>query len=103
MKHFLRSFVSVVLLGCIMFVCGAARAQSGDSEREGTATAESNQSNAAPEKKAQEDQTEQFKHSASVRMLGKVTGLGTDGAYWLAVGINFAIVVGVIWWFSRKN
>jgi len=36
-------------------------------------------------------------------MLGKVTGLGTDGAYWLAVGINFAIVVGVIWWLSRKN
>ena len=50
-----------------------------------------------------EDQTEQFKHSASIRLLAKITGLSLDGAYWLAVLLNFAIVAGVIAWFSRKN
>ena len=50
-----------------------------------------------------EDETTQFKHSASVRMLAKMTGLSLDGAYWLAAILNFAIVVGVVAWFSKKN
>ena len=50
-----------------------------------------------------EDETAQFKHSASIRLLAKITGLSLDGAYWLAVLLNFATVAGVIAWFSRKN
>ncbi len=50
-----------------------------------------------------EDETTQFKHSASVRMLAKMTGLSLDGAYWLGAILNFAIVVGVVAWFSKKN
>lgn len=49
-----------------------------------------------------EDETAQFKHSASVRLLSRITGLSDDGAYWLAVFINFAIVVGVIAWIWKK-
>ena len=49
------------------------------------------------------DDTEQFKHSASVRFLSRITGLSVEGAYWLAVIINFAIVAGVIVWASKKN
>jgi F-type H+-transporting ATPase subunit b len=55
------------------------------------------------EKSSSEDETGQFKHSASVKLISKVTGLSLDGAYWLAVGINFAIVVGVVAWASKKN
>lgn len=99
----LRASAVVALLLSALLLCGSAQAQSGEPERESTPSAQNVPGNAPPEQKSQEDQTEQFKHSASVRMLGKVTGLGTDGAYWLAVGINFAIVVGVIWWLSRKN
>ena len=55
------------------------------------------------EKDSGEDETAQFKHSASVKLLSRVTGLSMDGAYWLAVGLNFAIVVGVIAWASQKN
>lgn len=99
----LRASAVVALLVSALFLCGSAQAQSGEPERESTPSAQNVPGNAPPEQKSQEDQTEQFKHSASVRMLGKVTGLGTDGAYWLAVGINFAIVVGVIWWLSRNN
>ena len=45
----------------------------------------------------------QFKHSASVKLLSKITGLSMDGAYWLAAGLNFAIVIGVIAWMSGKH
>jgi F-type H+-transporting ATPase subunit b len=50
-----------------------------------------------------EDETAQFKHSPSVRLLSRITGLSDDGAYWLAIFINFAIVVGVIAWVWKKN
>lgn len=50
-----------------------------------------------------EDETAQFRHSASVHLLARITGLSDDGAFWLAVLINFAIVVGVIGWLWRKN
>ena len=50
-----------------------------------------------------EDETAPFKHSPSVQFLSKVTGLSVDSAYWLAVILNFAIVAGVIFWFSKKN
>jgi F-type H+-transporting ATPase subunit b len=49
------------------------------------------------------EDSEQFKHSGSVRLLSRITGLSLEGAYWLAVIINFAIVAGVIVWASRKN
>src|ERR1700746_3915389 len=52
---------------------------------------------------AGEDETAQFRHSASVHLLARITGLSDDGAFWLAVLINFAIVVGLIAWFWRKN
>lgn len=52
---------------------------------------------------SQGDETAEFKHSASVRLLAKGTGLSVDGAYWLAVVLNFAMVAGVIVWAARKN
>lgn len=48
------------------------------------------------------DETAQFRHSGSVRLLSRLTGLSQNGAYWLAVLINFGIVVGVIVWASKK-
>jgi len=102
MRSFLRTHAFVALLIAAILPCGLARAQSREPEQR-TSSVENAPGHSAPEQKSQEDQTEQFKHSASVRMLGKVTGLGTEGAYWLAVAMNFAIVVGVIWWLSRKS
>lgn len=60
-------------------------------------------SNATPKSEAEEDSTTQLKHSASVKLLSRITGLSTDGAYWLAVILNFAVVAGVIIWASKKN
>jgi F-type H+-transporting ATPase subunit b len=59
--------------------------------------------NPSPEPNSGENDTTQFKHSASVQLLSRITGLSLDGAYWLAVILNFAIVVGIIVWASKKN
>jgi F-type H+-transporting ATPase subunit b len=59
--------------------------------------------NPSPEPQSGEDDTAQFKHSASVQFLSHITGLSLDGAYWLAVILNFAIVAGLIAWASKKN
>jgi len=52
---------------------------------------------------AGEDDTEQFKHSASVRLVAKLTGLSLQHAYWLSIVVNFAVVAGLIFWISRKK
>lgn len=49
------------------------------------------------------DETAQFRHSGSVHLLSRLTGLSEDHAYWLAVLINFGVVVAVIVWASKKH
>jgi len=50
-----------------------------------------------------ESSTSQFKHSSSVRLISRITGLDLEHAYWFAMLLNFAIVVAVIVWVSKKN
>ncbi|HKW18729.1 MAG TPA: ATP synthase F0 subunit B [Terriglobales bacterium] len=66
---------------------------------------ENTPANAAPEhgNKGEGDETAEFKHSASVQLLSRITGLSLEGAYWLAVVLNFAIVVALIAWASKKT
>jgi F-type H+-transporting ATPase subunit b len=52
---------------------------------------------------AGEDDTAQFKHSPSVQWISEVTGLGLEGSYWLAVGLNFAVIAIAIIWLWKKN
>ena len=52
---------------------------------------------------AAEDDQAQFKHSASVQMVAKLTGLSLDHAYWLCLVLNFAVVAGAVFYFSKKN
>jgi F-type H+-transporting ATPase subunit b len=54
-------------------------------------------------KEAEEEGTAAFKHSSSVKMVAKLTGLSIENAYWLCVVGNFAIVAGVLVWALRKN
>ena len=51
----------------------------------------------------EEDEEAQFKYSASVQWLAKKTGLSKESAYWVFVGINFAVVAGLILWAWRKS
>ena len=103
MRFFARAFLLVGLIATAILFHESVQAQSSDSDHNATSTAESSPTKAAPEPESEEDPTAQFKHSASVRLLSRITRLSTDDAYWLAVVLNFAIVVGAIWWFSKKN
>jgi F-type H+-transporting ATPase subunit b len=102
----------LVLLTATFFFCGLTHAQTADAQRTANPAAQKAPANAAPEPRGSgakgpegkgEDETEQFKHSASVQLLSKITGLSLAAAYWLAVILNFAIVAGLIAWFSKKN
>ena len=48
------------------------------------------------------DETAQFRQSASVVWLSKLTGGNLQHAYWLAVLLNFAVIAGVMIWAARK-
>ncbi len=51
---------------------------------------------------AGESDEEQFKHSASVRLVSRMTGLSLEHAYWLSVVLNFAVIAIVIFWAMKK-
>ena len=98
-----------ITLVALVFVATLAstavlRAQTSNSNDHGSGmpSAQDVQSNSGLEDNSK-DETAQFKRSASVQLISRITGLSLDGAYWLAVAINFGIVVGVIVWASKKN
>lgn len=50
----------------------------------------------------EDEETAQFKQSASVRWLSKLTGGNLQHAYWLAMLLNFAAVACFLFWAARK-
>jgi F-type H+-transporting ATPase subunit b len=50
----------------------------------------------------EEDEMEEFKHSPSVQMISRITGLNVQQSYWLSVMLNFAVIAGLAIWASRK-
>ncbi len=64
---------------------------------EGAAASQAERPSAEPagasrEAAGEEDETAEFKHSATVRWLARVTGLTPFTAYWVFVSLNFAII-----------
>ena len=49
------------------------------------------------------EENAEFKQSASVRFLARITGLSLHSAYWLAIAINFAVIAGAVIWFMRGS
>jgi len=96
-----KLFALLIFAGIILTTLPLCHSQS--TSDQGNSRAQSAPANQNPKETQGEDETAQFKHSASVQLLAKLTGLSLDGAYWLAVVLNFAIVVAVIWWASKKN
>src|SRR5260370_2866124 len=95
-----------LLLAAAMLLSAFAVAHSSQSQPGNGSEAQGSADQTKPDQSkepAAEDETTPFKHSASVKLLAKITGLSLDSAYWLAVVLNFAIVAGVIVWFSKKN
>src|SRR5262249_3564587 len=50
----------------------------------------------------EKDQMEEVKHSGSVQLIAKLTGLNLQQSYWLCVIINFAVIAGLLFWAGRK-
>ncbi len=50
----------------------------------------------------EKDETAEFKQSASVRLVARLTGLNLQQSYWLSVLVNFVAVALVIVWAGRK-
>lgn len=50
----------------------------------------------------EKDEMAEFKHSASVQMIARLTGLNLQQSYWLSVVLNFAVIAAVILWAGRK-
>ena len=60
------------------------------------------QENNGNKQEAKEDKTEAFRHSAAVKAIGHITGLGESKAYWLSVVLNFLIVFILLWVMLKK-
>lgn len=93
----------VLLLTAVVFLSAGAMAQSSSPEPSASSVTNPRPKAAAEHGTSGEDETAQFKHSSSVQLISRITGLSLDGAYWLAVVVNFAIVAGLIAWFAKKN
>lgn len=102
---------SILLAVAVVAGCGAIIPRAGASSLAFTvlqqsSPASAHESKAEPQKPTEaagESEEEQFKHSASVRLLAKLTGLSLQSAYWLSVVLNFAIVALIIIWAMKKN
>jgi F-type H+-transporting ATPase subunit b len=96
---------SLFLAGILVVISHSARAQG--SPATGSSASREHTVNAGLAKEsregAAEDDQAQFKHSASVQMVAKLTGLSLDHAYWLCVVLNFAVVAGAVVYLSKKN
>jgi len=50
----------------------------------------------------EKDEFEEFKHSPSVQLIHRITGLSVQNSYWASMALNFAVIAGVIIWAGRK-
>jgi F-type H+-transporting ATPase subunit b len=50
----------------------------------------------------EKDETAEFKQSASVQLIARLTGLSLSNAYLLSIMLNFAVIAAAIIWASRK-
>jgi F-type H+-transporting ATPase subunit b len=50
----------------------------------------------------EKDEMAEFKQSASVQLIKRLTGLSLQQAYWLSVVINFVVIAAAIIWAARK-
>ncbi len=49
------------------------------------------------------EENAEFKQSASVRFLARITGLKLRSAYWLAIALNFAVIAAAVAWFAKSK
>jgi F-type H+-transporting ATPase subunit b len=102
-----RGHIAILAFLLLMLVVTShnARAQTSPSSAspEHSASTANGEAKESREAAAEGDDQAQFKRSASVQMVAKLTGLSLDHAYWLCVVLNFTIVAGAVVYFSKKK
>ena len=96
-------FVAIILVGSMLTATSVVRAQVSSSSGSGESSTPNAELSKASREAAHEDEQAQFKHSASVQLVAKLTGLDLDHAYWLCVVLNFAVIAGAVLYLSKKN
>ncbi|MGH9498039.1 MAG: ATPase [Terriglobales bacterium] len=94
---------SLLLVGLLLIMSAGAQAQASSSANSEKSSDTMNGQLAKETREAAGEDQEQFKHSGSVQLVAKVTGLSLEHAYWLCVLLNFGVVVGAVVYFSKKN
>jgi F-type H+-transporting ATPase subunit b len=95
-----------MLMGCVLTItAGKSVAQAASSAARSEASSTNTNGELAKESReaAGEDEQAQFKHSASVQLVAKLTGLSLDHAYWLCVLLNFGVIAGTLVYLSKKH
>jgi len=105
------TLLALLMLGCASTVCLRAQEQPTAPEQKQSTSNPAEPSGspggqlAHESKKAageEKDEMAEFKQSASVQVIKRVTGLSLQGSYWLAVVLNFVVIAAVIVWAGRK-
>jgi F-type H+-transporting ATPase subunit b len=97
----MRRFVAAAIFwGLLLVPVGRLVAQQG---HEASVAAETHPGGAESRGGGEQDEMAPFKHSTSVQLVARLTGLDLEKAYWLCVVLNFAVIAGVIIWVSKKN
>ena len=104
------SFLALLIVAGAGIISVRAQEQSAPPEQQVTAAPEQRSSSpgrqlAHESKEAagqEKDEMAEFKQSASVRLIAKLTGFGLQQSYWLSVVTNFVVIAAVIFWAGRK-
>ena len=107
-KQIVRTGFLALLLGCAGVVTLRAQDKSAPAEVKqdpaqppngpGRQLAHESREAAGEEK----DEMAEFKQSASVKAIAKLTGLSLPQSYWLSVVLNFLVIAAVIGWAAKK-
>jgi len=112
LKRIVPAFgVALLLMSCAGTLQLRAQEKPASPEQQQSSSDSANQSPAVAPQLAHEtreaageekDETAEFKQSASVRLIARITGLNLQQAYWLSVLLNFMVIAAVIVWAARK-
>jgi len=110
-KKIVRAGVLALLVSCASWVTLRAQEQSAAPEQK-QASQSSAEQPAGPAKQLaheskeaageEKDEMAEFKQSASVQVVKRLTGLSLQQSYWLCVVLNFVVIAAVIVWAGRK-
>jgi F-type H+-transporting ATPase subunit b len=98
-----RIVFAPILLTMMFLVVGPQPTQALLQQQSGASLSPGQELTRETNEAAGEEGSAQFKHSAPVRWISKLTGLSLEESYLLLMGSNFLIIAAAIVWISKKN